>query len=58
MCVIMNGFCVCMNDLEYLLLVYTSACGEAALILNMAFSFTSCIIIMVAVSMLKVQNRL
>ncbi len=29
-CVIMNGFCVCMNDSEYLLLVYTSACGEAA----------------------------
>ncbi len=57
----MMVFCLCMNDsvnlLQYIL-VYNSACGEANCdeILNVAFSFTICII-MVLVNMLKVQNR-
>ncbi len=48
----LSTMCVIMMNDSFYVLVYTSACGEATLILCVAFSFTTCII-MVVVSLLK-----
>ncbi len=54
MCVIMMVFSVCMNDSVHLLYIniLLLLVAKLALILHVAFSFTTCIIILV-VSMLK-----
>ncbi len=54
MCVTMMVFCVCMNDSGHLLYIYWYIL--LLVILHVAFSFTTCFI-MVVISVLKVENR-